>query len=219
MSAVDDLVIIGAGGHGRELVGIVEAINAERQTWNLLGFLADGEAHRERAEALGLEILGGDEMMATLGCAYVVGIGNPRTRQRLDLRAEAAGGTPVELRHPGAVVGRATTFGPGCVLAAGAVVTTNVVLGRSVHLNVGASVSHDCRLGDYTILAPGARLAGGVCTGTGVDIGIGAVARPAVTIGDWAVAGAGAAVVGNVDAGAVVVGVPARPIALPGAGR
>ena len=29
-----------------------------------------------------------------------------------------------------------------------------VVLGRSVHVNVGASISHDCRLGDYTILAP-----------------------------------------------------------------
>jgi sugar O-acyltransferase (sialic acid O-acetyltransferase NeuD family) len=207
-----DLVIIGAGGHGRELLDIVDAINAIEPRWRFLGFLADtvdSETER-RVAARDAAVLGPASEMTSLRCAYVVGVGNPNARRRLDLAAEDAGGSPVELRHPTSLVGGASSFGPGCVLAAGAVVTTNVVLGRSVHLNVGASVSHDCVLGDYTILAPGARFAGGVHAGAGVDVGVGAVVRPEVHIGDGAVVGAGAAVVSDVDAASVVVGVPAR---------
>ena len=205
-----DLVILGAGGHGRELLDIVEAMNAEERRWNVLGFLASDDEHPERVAARGLEVLGDPSLIGELRCDYVVGIGNPATRRRIDVAAEGAGGTPVTLVHPTAIVGGANTIGPGCVLAAYSVVTTNVVLGRSVHLNVGASVSHDGRLGDYTILAPGARFAGGVTTGEGVDVGVGAVVRPSTTIGAAAVVGAGAAVVADVEPGAVVAGVPAR---------
>ncbi len=205
-----DLVIIGAGGHGRELAGLVEDVNAEASAWNLLGFLAEDEAHPERVAALGLEILGGTAELARLRCDYVVGIGNPRVRQRVDAEAERAGGTPVVLRHPTAIVGRANDIGVGCVLAAHSAVTTNVVLGRGVHVNIGAQVHHDGTLGDYTTLAPGVRLAGSVTTGLGVDIGVGAVVRPGTTIGDWAVVGAGAAVVHDVEPATVVAGVPAR---------
>lgn len=205
-----DLVIVGAGGHGRELLDIVEAMNADRSRWNVLGFLAADDPHPERVAARGLEILGDTPTMERLACDYVVGIGHPPTRRRVDEKLQRAGGTPVSLRHPSAVVGGATTMGDGYVLAANAVVTTNVVLGRSVHVNVGSTVAHDCRLGDYTILAPGVHLAGAITTGEGVDIGVGASVRPGTTLGAGAVVGAGAAVVADVEPGAVVAGVPAR---------
>ena len=43
-----DLVIVGAGGHGRETLDIVEAINADALTWNFLGFVDDGEVVADR---------------------------------------------------------------------------------------------------------------------------------------------------------------------------
>lgn len=209
---VRDLVIIGAGGHGRELLDIVAAMNAAEPTWNFLGFLDDSNASAALVEKRGSSLLGPVAEIASLRCCYALGLGSPEVRRRVDGIAADAGGVAVDLRHPSAVVGGGNEFGDGCMFAAGAVVTTNVRLGRSVHLNVGASVSHDCVVGDYSILAPGARFAGNVRCGAGVDVGIGAVVRPGVTIGDGAVIGAGAAVVHDVEPGAVVVGVPARPL-------
>lgn len=212
LGTLRDLVIIGAGGHGRELLDIVEAMNVEQPTWSFLGFLDDGVESVPLVAQRGGRILGPVDDFPGGGCAYALGIGSPRLRRTLDEMARGRGGEPIELKHPTAIVGGASRLGSGSVLAANSVVTTNVVLGRSVHLNVGCSVSHDCRLADYTILAPGVRFAGGVTTGVGVEVGIGAVVRPRTTIGDGAVIGAGAAVVADVEPGAVMAGVPARRI-------
>jgi hypothetical protein len=43
-----DLVIVGAGGHGRETLDVVEAINDRSQRWRFLGFIDDGTVDAER---------------------------------------------------------------------------------------------------------------------------------------------------------------------------
>ena len=40
---VKKLIIIGAGGFGREVVWLVERINEEHQSWDILGFVDDTE--------------------------------------------------------------------------------------------------------------------------------------------------------------------------------
>ena len=66
------------------------------------------------------------------------------------------------LIHPAATVASDNRIGDGVLLAAGARVTTNVTLGRHVHLNVNAVVSHDCVIGNYTTLSPGSLVNGDV---------------------------------------------------------
>jgi sugar O-acyltransferase (sialic acid O-acetyltransferase NeuD family) len=195
------------------MLDIVEAVNSEAPTWNVLGLLADDQPHDpERIKARGVEIIAGTAAIDHIDAAFVIGIGSPAARQRIDALLLAHGREAATLRHPSAVVASEVVVGEGCVLAANSIVTTNIRLGRHVHVNIAASVSHDCTLGDYTTLAPGVRLAGNVTTGIGVDIGIGAVARPGITIGDWARVGAGAAVVSDVEGSTLVAGVPARPL-------
>lgn len=207
-----DLVIVGAGGHAREILDTVEALNAEDPTYRLLGFIADQEKRPELAEARGVKILGGIDLLGKLDAVYAIGIGDLKARKRIDDLASDAGMEPATLVHPSAQVGGQVELGPGTYLAPGAVLTTNIRLGRHAHVNVGASISHDCVIGKWSLIGPGARVAGNVTLGNGVEIGIGAVVRPGVSIGDWALIGAGAAVVADVEAENVVAGVPAKPL-------
>jgi sugar O-acyltransferase (sialic acid O-acetyltransferase NeuD family) len=206
------LVIVGAGGHGRELFSVVTAVNARQPTWDFLGFVADGEQHPERAEKLGTPIIGGVDRLPELGAAYAIGIGEPRARARIDEFASGAGCEPAVLIHPTAVIGPDVALDAGCCIAAGAVLTTGVRLGRHSHVNVAASVSHDAVVGRWCMVGPGARVAGWVVLEDGVDVGVGAVLRDRVHVGSWAVVGAGAAVVNDVAACRTVAGVPARPL-------
>lgn len=216
-----ELVVVGAGGHGRELLDVVEAVNAVRPSYRLLGVLDDGTPDPDLLAACGVRHLGPVRLLAELDAEYVVGIGSPRARRAIDLAATEWGRRPAVLVHPRAVVGRNVTLGPGTVICALASVTTNVRTGRHVHLNIAATVAHDCRLGDYVTLAPGARLSGAVTIGDQATVGTGAVVAQGLRIGEWTIVGAGAVVVRELPAEVVAVGVPARPrlpVQQPGAG-
>ena len=205
-----ELVIVGAGGHGRETLDIVEAINAVKPTWAFAGFVDDGEIIADRLERRDASLLGTTEILANTNLHYVVGIGSPAVRAKLDEQLTAWGRTAATLIHPAATLASDNRISDGVLLAAGARVTTNVTLGRHVHLNVNAVVSHDCVVGDYTTLSPGSLVNGDVQIGTGVFLGTGAIITPGVTIGDHAVIGAGAVVVRDVPSGVTVKGVPGR---------
>lgn len=205
-----DLVILGAGGHGRETLDIVEAINASSPTWNFLGFVDDGQVATERIERRGAEVLGPTGTLRDLDAQYVIGIGKSAVRAELERTLTSWGLTAATLIHPLASVASDNKIGHGVLVAAGARVTTNVTLGRHVHVNVNAVLSHDCALGDHTTVSPGAHLNGEVAVGNRVFFGTGAIVAPGVSIGDDAIIGAGAVVVRDVPNGVTVMGVPGR---------
>lgn len=214
MSELADLVIVGAGGHGRETLGIVQAINALTPTWNIVGFVADDPDVDCRVERLGHRIVGTSHWLATQTTRpaphYVLGIGNPATRAQLDAQLTDAGLQAATLIHPAASIGPDNQLGPGVLIAAGAVVTTNVSLGRHVHLNVNAVVSHDCTVGDHCSLSPGTLLNGTVTVGERTMLGSAAVVTPQRTVGSDVTVGAGAVVVEDIPDAVTVKGVPAR---------
>ena len=207
---MSELVIVGAGGHGRETLDIVEAINAVEPTWAFAGFVDDGEVIADRLERRDASLLGTTKILADTDPRYVIGIGSPAVRAKLDEQLTAWGRNAATLIHPATTVASDNRIGDGVLLAAGARVTTNVTLGRHVHLNVNAVVSHDCVVGNYTTLSPGVLVNGDVRLGEGVFLGTGAIITPGITIGDHAVIGAGAVVVRHVPPGVTVRGVPAR---------
>lgn len=205
------LVIVGAGGFGREVLQLVLDINAVAPTFDLLGFLDDAVIDAALRERLGAPVLGSSARLADLQAAIVIAVGSSAPRRRLDQVALAAGRRAVSLVHPSATVGRNVTTDEGTVIAAGSRVTANVTIGRHAHINVNCSIGHDVVVEDYVSVYPGVHVGGGCTIGRGATLGMGSVVLPDVRIGRGAVVGAGAIVARDVAPDTTVVGPVARP--------
>lgn len=210
---MQDIVIVGVGGLGREMAEWIEDINAVSPTFRLLGFLDDDPA-KHGTKRHDLPVLGGCDWLAERSrtVATAIGVGNPVPKRRVveRLRAHSAGFPPII--HPDAVVGRYVEVGEGTVICPAAIVTTDIRLGAFVTLNFGLTVGHDAIVDDFVTLSPGVNISGYVKVREGAELGAGAVTIPSVEIGAWSVVGAGAAVTTSLPANCTAVGVPARVI-------
>src|SRR5437762_3080041 len=109
----ENLVIIGAGGHGSEVRSYIEAVTAVNGHMRLLGFIDD---NREKGPWVGTEVLGGMTDLEALvrrengsEFHYITACGDNPIRRHLVKRIEAFGLSnllPRTLLHPSSQVGR-----------------------------------------------------------------------------------------------------------------
>lgn len=208
------IVVVAAGGFGREILDVLDARGGADASASevFLGFLDDDPSAAPRVTELGESLLGPVRAISSIDASYLIGIGSPSTRRRVDQMLIALGGSAHGgVQHRLAARGRQVRLGPGHVICAGATLTTNIVAGRHLHVNLNATIGHDCVIGDYVTIAPGVSISGNVTIGDDVEFGTGAVVLPGLNIGAGAMVGAGAVVTKDVAPGTTVVGMPARP--------
>lgn len=205
----DQVIIVGAGGHGREVAHVLRARHsAGRAAVTLIGFLDDAQVDPALlapfAPRLGTVA---DGLARFPEAALIGGVADGRVRERL-----VGGRTPgPPLVHPLADVGEDIALGAGSVICSHASLTTHITVGEHVHVSRGAAIGHDTVLEDYVSVMPLAAVSGNVHLGRGAFVGTGATIRQGVRVGAWAVVGMGAVVLEDVPPAMTVVGNPARP--------
>lgn len=199
-----ELIIIGAGGHGRVIADIAQKTGE----YEAISFLDDGESKT----SMGLPVVGGtNELEKYVKTADIfVAIGNSAVRGDFIERLLAMGANVPTLIHPSAVIGACVEIGAGTAIMAGAVINPCAKLGKGVILNTCSSIDHDCVVGDYCHIAVGVHVAGTVVLGDRVWLGAGVTVKNNVSICSDCMIGAGAVVVKDIMENGTYIGVPAR---------
>lgn len=196
------IVIIGAGGFGREAAWIVDRINAAEPTFEFLGF-CDDAPDRQTGTCGGRPLLGALENVRS-GVSFFCAIGKNETRLELMRRAERAGLRAATLIDPTAATAPDASIGPGSFIGIHAVVSVGCRLGRGTIVNHGACVGHDVAAGDGCQFCPGVCVSGGCTLGEGVLLGTLSGMLPLKRAGDRSVIGAGTVPLRDVPAGETI---------------
>ena len=205
-----DVLILGAGGHGKVALDILRAAGRHRP----VGFI-DADPSLTGSEIGELPVIGTVNQLSRFKARVqgaIVAIGDNRTRRSYAELLLQQGFELVGAIHPSAVVSPSAKLGNNVVIAAHATICTEVTLGDSTLVNTAAVIDHECEIGQGVHIAPGACLAGRVRVGDGAMIGLGARVIQCIQIGQDSIIGAGAVVIRDVPAGTTVVGVPGRII-------
>lgn len=205
------LLLVGAGGFGREVAALVETLNQQALTWNLRGFVDDDPALHDTV-VMEIPVRGDvDWLTRQTGLSVSLTIGDGSARRAVAHRLTDTDLQPATLVHPTVSVHRTVALGPGTILCQGAAPTVDVQIGPHAVLDQHCTVGHDAVLDAFVSLRPGARISGSAHLEQAVTVGAGAVVLPKVTIGAGTTVGAGAVVTDDLPPDCTAVGVPARP--------
>lgn len=207
-----DIVIIGAGGVGRETAWIIDQINMRKPTWNIIGFVDDNE-EIWNSEINGYKVIGDLASLNNLeNKPYVIiAIANYKVKKsivnKLGDRFQFA-----TIIHPDVYLNRTVEIGDGCIVYPGVIMTTNIRIGNHVIVSPKCGIGHDSIIKDYVSLLWNVNVSGFDVIEEGVMIGSGATIIQGKNVGKGAIIGAGSVVINNIEQYTVNAGVPANII-------
>ncbi|MCP6699715.1 acetyltransferase [Pseudomonas donghuensis] len=206
-------VILGAGGHAKVLLSLLQALGAQ-----VKGVCDPGLAASSIPMWRGIVVLGGDEALEQFDPSHIAlvnGMGQvvgSSRRRDIFVALTARGFRFPALVHPAAWVDASVILEAGVQVMAGAVIQPDATIGANTIINTGARVDHDCIIGSHVHVAPAAVLCGGVKVSPGAFIGAGSTTIQGLSIGEDGKVGAGTTLIRDLPAGHLVVGSPVRTL-------
>lgn len=205
-----NLVIIGAGGCGREVLQWAKDINSVENRWRIKGFIDDNLAALDgkKCDITLLSTVG--EYRIDSDDVFVCCIGDSKNRKMVVEKLKAKGASFITLIHPNAVVADSCTLGEGVIIYPYALVSDNAVIGDGCIINMYSSVAHDSVLGEYCTISAHCDVTGMCIFGKRVFMGSTSHVVPGSRIGDDVYICAGSSVMTRVQNGRKVLGNPAK---------
>lgn len=204
-----DIIIVGAGGCGREVANWIEDINKMEESWNILGFLDDNlEAFNDFPSKY--QIIGTiKEHKPRVDVKYAMGIANPEVKKIVGSALIKKGAQFASIIHPSTRLYSEYNLGVGLVTYPNSKIATGCRIGDFVTLQ-STILGHDSQLEDYVTVSSNCGITGGTKLREGCFIGDHACIAVGLEIGAGAYVGIGSVVIRDVPNSTRVFGNPAR---------
>ncbi len=209
-----DIIIVGAGGCGREVANWIEDINKDTATWNILGFLDDNE-HALDLVPSRYKIIGSiRDHHPAAGVRYAMGIANPAVKRVVGPCLIERGAQFASIIHPSTRIYTENEIGVGLVTYPNSKIATGCRIGDFVTLQ-STILGHDSQLENYVTVSSSCGITGGTKLHEGCFIADHACIAVGLEIGKDAYVGIGSVVIRSVPERTRVFGNPARAFAAP----
>ena len=207
-----ELIIVGAGGFGRELLQWCKDINCITPKWVIKGFLDDNLDALNGIDC-NINIVGNiKDWQPSANEEFALGIAEPNTKEKVVAILENKGANFISIIHPKADIGDFNKIGKGVVVYPNARITVNAHIGNFTSILDLTTIGHDSSVGDFSTICGGCGVNGHVNIEDHVFVGSHVTFVPGIKVGANAYIGAGSVVIRNVRDGYKVFGNPAKKV-------
>lgn len=202
------LIIIGAGGLGRQMYAWAKECKEYLVDFDLKGFLDDNPHALDCFDGYPPVLSGIASYEVKPDDAFLLAMGDNENRIKCISAIKDKGGVFPTIIHPGAFV-YTDKIGEGCFITPLASIGVDAVIGDHCLIQGGALIGHDVKIGNNVRIDCNVVCVGGIQIGNNVCIHTGAIINHGVTVEDESMVGAMSFVIRKVKRGTTVYGNPA----------
>jgi len=207
---MDDLILIGAGGHAKACIDVIEQENKFR----IAGLIDKQE--KVGTILQGYSIIGSDDNLVDIVGKYkyaFVCIGQTRRsdlRQAIYYNLLSLGFEIPVVVSPHAYVSKSSKIGNGTVVMHGVIINADADVGDNCIINNNSLIEHDVLIKGHCHISTGAIINGHSVIGAGSLVGSAAVVNQCIEITENCIIGSNSLVTKSIMEPAIYVGNPVR---------
>jgi len=208
-----DIVIVGASGMGKEVAWLIENINCNNETWNIIGFIDDDPALNDINTIFRYPFLGSSDWLQInkKDVFVTIAIGKGRIRKKVQEKLMQFDHIKfATLVDPSVRIDKTVSIGDGSIICRNCSITVDITIGKGVLLNVNSLIGHDARIGDFCTFLPYSMAAGSVEIGECCEVGSGAFIIQGAKIVENTIIAPLSAVYKDITNSGMYIGNPAR---------
>jgi sugar O-acyltransferase (sialic acid O-acetyltransferase NeuD family) len=210
--SLKNLVIVGAGGFGREVYHWAKQSVGFSDQFKLKGFIDDGVTSVDEA-GIDHPILGKiTDYKPQVNDVFIMAIAIPKIKLEISQNLINKGAEFINIIHKTSIVVPSAKMGVGIVVCPFSVISSKSQVEDHVFINTNTTIGHDSFIGKGTTISGHCDITGNCHLEEGVFLGSHACMVPKAYIGSYAIVGAGSCVVKKIAPGQTVIGVPAKKL-------
>lgn len=210
---MNKIIIVGAGGFGRELLQWIKDINKVAPTWKIVGFI-DDNLHALDGVECDYGIIGTiTDWCPQEGEEFALALGSAELKRKIVTEMKAKGAKFATIIHPTAMLSEFAHHGEGLIMFPNSKLSCNSTVGDFVTI-LSSLIGHDTTIGDYSVISGGCNIVRNVHIGADVFLAAGVCIAQDLTIGDGAYLGLGSVILKDVPPKMKAFGNPARLLPL-----